>query len=46
MKLNKRTVGIGVTLVLAVLAYFFGPDVVTMVKDQVQVAPVTSESTE
>jgi hypothetical protein len=48
MKLDRKTlVGVGVALALAALTYFFGPDVVSMVKDQVQtqeVAPVQSES--
>ena len=43
MKLTRKTfVGVGVTLVLSVLAYFFGPDVVSMVKDQIQVQEVVA----
>ena len=43
MKLGKKTfVGVGVALVLSALAYFFGPDVVSMVKDQVQTQEVVA----
>jgi len=50
MKLDKKTlVGVGVALALSALTYFFGADVVTLVKDTVktqEVAPVTTETGE
>ena len=49
MKLDKKKlVGLAIALVLAGVAYWFGPDAAKMVKDnlgtQEIVAPVTSES--
>ena len=48
MKLDSKTVvGCVVTLVMAAVAYFYGPDMVKMVKDRVgsqEVVPVVPES--
>ena len=42
---KKKLVGVLVTVALAVAAYFFGPDVVNMVKSQIgEAAPVTSST--
>lgn len=42
---KKKLIGVLVAVALAVAAYFYGPDIVDLVREQVDaVAPVTSET--
>ena len=43
---KKKLVGVAVAVVLAAVAYLWGPDMVQAVKDSVGTAPVSSEAGE